>query len=252
MTIWTLKASCSGQARLRLFCFPYSGAGASIWRLWPDALAPVIDVIPVQLPGRENRLREKPATSFADLLPEIERLLLEKPDVPYAVMGHSMGAHLAFALVEHMSQRGLTLPIHAVLSGRRPIHIAPQPPVSHLPDDIFVRTIMDKYGDGNLDPDLLQLMLPTLRADLRMTETWPAPASTEYPVDLTVLGGDNDPWVDPATLDAWHDYFSGDCTTHLFPGGHFFVHEQSEEVIRVVRDRLLASLEDQNERPAAP
>lgn len=242
MNRWILKETRNPEAKLRLFCFPYSGAGASVWRQWPDALAPDIDVVTVQLPGRETRLKEPPATSFDDLLPAISELIDERQDKPYALMGHSMGAHLAFATMVTREKAGRSLPLHVVMSGRRPVHIGEQPTISHLPDEEFLDIIRSRHGSAELDEGLMRFMLPALKADLRMTESWPVPEVQAYPVTLSVVGGLDDDWVPNDSLGRWHDYFSNDGTPHLFPGDHFFLLSHFAELSAYVRKELLAAV----------
>lgn len=242
MSPWILRESRNAEARLRLFMFPYSGAGASVWRQWPDALAPQIDVVTVQLPGRETRLREPPANHFDMVLPSINALIDERHDLPFALMGHSMGAHLAFAVMVSRAEQHKTLPAHVILSGRRPVHIGEQPTLSHLPDEQFLDVIRSRHGSAELDEGLMRFMLPTLKADLQMTESWRVPEVRQYPVLATVIGALDDDWVPSNTLGRWYDYFQNEEEPRLFKGDHFFLLHAVDTLSAYVRNELLASL----------
>ncbi len=239
ITPWILKESHHNDAQIRLFCFPYSGGGASIWRGWHEALAPYINVVSVQLPGRENRIKEPPAQSFDELLGPLQSLIQGYTDIPFALLGHSMGAHLAFALTDHFNRIGVALPSHLIISGRRPVHLPAPPKVSILSDKDLADTIRARQGSSALYDDLLEMMLPTIRADLQSTEHWPAPPPTKFPVHLTTMGGTDDPWADAEQLTHWYDYFPQRQTPKIFPGDHFFIHQHTAEIQDYIKKTLL-------------
>ncbi|HEY4595173.1 MAG TPA: alpha/beta fold hydrolase, partial [Thermoanaerobaculia bacterium] len=81
-----------------MFCFPYAGGGASTYRGWGASLSSDLEVCPVQLPGRESRLREPALTSTESMVPAIADALAPYLNLPFVLFGHSMGAAIAFAL----------------------------------------------------------------------------------------------------------------------------------------------------------
>jgi len=162
---------------LRLFCFPYAGAGASAYRLWPIALPEYVEVCPIQLPGRETRLKEPPYTrldvAVESLTGEVGPLL----DRPFVLFGHSMGALLAFEFARQARRQFGLVPHWLFASGR----IAPQlalrdQALSGLPDAQFINVLRYRYnGIPELvleNPDLLAYFLPVLRADITMLESY--------------------------------------------------------------------------------
>src|SRR3954447_1958571 len=120
--VWLPYTEPSQQARLRLFCFPYAGGAASIFRSWADDLPPEIEVCPIQLPGREGRFREAPFTRLAPLVDALTLALLPHLNVPYALFGHSLGALISFELVRRLQRQNVARPAHLFVSG----HNAPQ------------------------------------------------------------------------------------------------------------------------------
>lgn len=139
---WVAGSRSNAEARLRLFCFPYAGGGASIYRDWTAALPPVVEVYPVQLPGRQSRLHELPFTRMSLLVPELVEGLQPYLDRPFAFWGHSMGALISFELARHLSHENRPGPLHLFVSGYR----APQlprlePPIHQLPEEAFIHEL---------------------------------------------------------------------------------------------------------------
>ena len=122
---WIFGVRPNTQARLRLFCFPHAGGGASFFRSWIGTLPPDIEVCPVQLPGRENRLKERPFNQYTLLIQALAQALRPYLTVPFAFFGHSMGALVSFGLARQLRQQNEPLPVHLFASAYR----APQIPV---------------------------------------------------------------------------------------------------------------------------
>jgi len=234
-------------ARLRLYAFPFAGGGASIYFPWSTALAPDIEVWAVRLPGRETRLREPALTSFDDAIAALEREVAPLLRPPYSFFGHSLGALIAFRFAQTLRRRALPLPKALIVSGARaPDRPQSDPKIGHLPDAAFWSELRDRY-DGIppavlAHPELRELVLPTLRADLRLCEDYRYEPAPPLPCSLTALGGTADPVVSTDDLAAWRPHTSSAFECRLFAGNHFFLQSSSAAVLDTVRRCALESV----------
>jgi surfactin synthase thioesterase subunit len=234
------------RARLRLFCLPHAGAGASAYRDWVGPLHEHgIAVCPVQLPGRENRFGETPHRSVGSLVDALAAAgLADELDRPYAVFGHSMGAVLAYEWVRSLHRLGGPLPAHLVVSGRIAPQLSdPRGRLHDLPDAELVARVTALGGVPAAllaEPELFAFQLPSLRADLAVNETYRHVPGPQLPVPLTALGGTADPKVDEAELREWAACTSARFRSVLLPGGHFFVQESRAAVLRLLGEVLSA------------
>src|SRR5262245_53203055 len=122
------------RVRMRLFCFPYAGAGAAVFRDWPRWFPPEIEICPVALRGRDSRWQEPPIDRMAVLVERLATELLPFLDMPYALVGHSMGGIVAFELARHLQWNRGQGPVHLIVSAARAPQIPdPEPPYSVLP-----------------------------------------------------------------------------------------------------------------------
>src|SRR5258708_4217985 len=161
-------------ARLRLFCLPHAGGGASVFHPWSRILPREIQVCPIQLPGRENRLRERPATDLTVLVRQLADAVAPYLDLPFAIFGHSMGTALGFELARELRRRGLATPRHLVMSGGRAPHLRPTlPPLAALADPMFMEAVQERYGrfadEGPPGAGLLARIVPIPRAEAGLT-----------------------------------------------------------------------------------
>lgn len=249
-TPWLARFAPRPAAALRLFCFSYAGGGAAVYRPWALALPPAVDVAAVVLPGREGRLREAQLHNMSDLLAALVPALLPYLDLPFALSGHSMGALVAYELTQELRRRGAPAPRQLLLSGRRAPHLPePDPPIHHLADDAFVAEIQRRYN--GIPPEVLQyrelldLLLPSLRADMAVIETHRPHERVEPPVrfagPVSVFGGLDDPRATRCELEGWQDYTEASLVLRQFPGGHFyFSHARTRDALI---DAIAADLE---------
>ncbi|MGX9883183.1 thioesterase II family protein [Streptomyces sp. NPDC002276] len=231
---------------IQLFCLPHAGAGASAYRDWPELLAPGIEAIPVQLPGRESRHREPARRSAAQLVAELSGPLAGRAGRDFALFGHSMGALLSYELAHALTELGKP-PRHLFVSGLGGPHLPFAGPVLHeKTDDELVEAVAEMEGTAPevlAQPELMQLLLPLLRADLTVWETYvPRPTSLlKVSVPITALGGRHDPGVSLDRLNAWEELTSADFHVEVFEGGHFFHYGAYDEVATIIKKRLLDS-----------
>lgn len=222
-------------ALIRLFCFPFAGGAASVYREWQTSLPQFVEVCPVQPPGRETRLAERPRAQLSTLIEELSVNLAPLLDKPYALFGHSMGALIAFEFARASRRRGFAPPMHLFASGRRAPHVPPNKPHLHrLPDPEFLGRIRDYNGTPEevlASAELMAILLPVLRADFTMIETHHYVEEPPLPCDLSVLGGVDDAESADGRLEAWARHAAGRFRLRLFPGGHFFPIDSRAEVL---------------------
>ncbi|HZR97739.1 MAG TPA: alpha/beta fold hydrolase [Chloroflexota bacterium] len=231
------------EPRLRLFCLPHAGGGASLFRGWADALPAAVEVCPVQLPGRENRLREPLYTALPPLAAALATALGPWLDRPFALFGHSMGAWIAFALARELRQRYGIAPAQLLVSGRRAPHLpARQPPIHDLPEPRFLTALRDRYNglpDVILqEPELLEIYLPIVRADMRLVETFTCATDAPLACPIAAFGGTEDRMVSRDELAAWSDHTARQFTLQMFDGGHFFVQTARPALLAAVSSIL--------------
>jgi surfactin synthase thioesterase subunit len=226
------------QAHLRLFCFPYAGGGASIFRTWGDSLPAEIQVCPIQLPGREDRLGEAALTRLSTLIKTLLPLLKPELDVPFALFGHSLGGLVCFELVRELRKQGLPLPAHLLISGCRPPQTPDQsPPIHRLADHQFIEALHRLNGTPEevlQNTELMQLLLPGLRADFALLETYFYATQPPLACPISVFGGLEDTQVTPDQLKGWQEQTEADFSLTLLPGDHFFLRQSKNELLSAI------------------
>jgi medium-chain acyl-[acyl-carrier-protein] hydrolase len=241
--IWLHCAQPRPQARIRLLCFPFAGGGAASFRTWSNYFPPEVEVCTVQLPGRDDRMREKPISDLAVLVEALAAGMASGFKTPFAFFGHSMGALIAYELTRLLRRKGEVLPERLFVSARRAPHLpASEPPCHQLPDDAFVNTLVTRYNGIPkailAEPELMQLFLPTLRADFTLLETYRYIPEAPISQPITIFGGTNDQLVSRDELSAWKDLTTGPTDVHMMPGSHFFLQTSQAAVLRIVAGLL--------------
>ncbi|MGQ0719760.1 MAG: thioesterase II family protein [Pseudonocardiales bacterium] len=238
---WVQVSRPRPAARLRLICLPAAGGGASRYRDWSAHLPDDVEVVSVQLPGRENRFNESPIESMEQLAGPLLDGLAGYLTPPFALFGHSMGALIAFELIRRMRPRGVA-PVHLFASGCRAPHLPSRLPDRHtLPDPEFLAAVGEL---GGIPPELLaesqflDTMLPMLRSDCTLVETYVCRPQAPLSCPVSVFGGLGDGEVLPEDVRAWSRHTTGPFRVHLLPGDHFFVNSARPDLLRLVVSAL--------------
>lgn len=218
-TPWLVNWKPNRSAVLRLFCFPYAGGGDSIFRSWQQSLSDTIEVCPVQLPGRGSRIAEPPCADMNQLVRCAAQALAPYLDKPFALFGHSMGALIAFELARHMRRESSAQPVHLFVSGR------PSPQTISDPSDLdqLDSELPEMLQREIRNPELRELVLPVLRADLALCKSYIYTPETPFLFPITAFGGLDDHGVARHSLEGWREHTTGPFVLRMLPGDHFFL-----------------------------
>lgn len=240
--LWVAAPRAAGAAKLRLFCFPYSGAPATAFFPWAEVMPDSVHVCPVQLPGHGSRLGEPLVDRLNPLVERVAEGLAPAFDRPFAFFGHSMGALVAFELARRLRRDGKPQPVHLFVSGHGAARLPDRnPPLHPLPEGEFVARVRELNGtpDQVLEhPELRQIVVPILRADFAVCETYEYHADTPLACGITALGGLGDPYVTRADLDGWREETSGPFSVRVFPGDHFYLNTARHFLLQVLAREL--------------
>ena len=234
---WLRCVAPQPAARVRLICLPHAGGAASGYATWGARLAPFAEVHAVQYPGREERHGEPFATSVDELADGVAGALAALVPGRYALFGHSLGATVA----HEVARRAHQPPEHLVVSGRLP---PPElrPGTVHLRDDSGLLDELTELGgtaNGLLDdPEMRALVLPRVRADYRVAETYRHRPGPPLRVPVTAVIGDADPRVDEPRARRWAETTAAGFELAVLPGDHFYLTDQREPLLALLR-RLL-------------
>ena len=230
------------DAQIRLLTIPFAGAGSIVFRPWKDLVPHEIELCAVEFPGRWRRADQPLKRRISDLAEGLYASVnagLE--DKPWALFGHSLGALVGFEFLRLVRKRQSHLPVHFFASGRRAPHLeteADARDLYKLDDSALVEAIDQRYG--GMDPrikanqDLLDLLIPILRADFEAFGTYCHQTDDPLPVPITTFGGSEDPVLPEGSLDAWQRHTSKDFRVLWHPGDHFFFQKQPQPLIKQI------------------
>lgn len=232
------------QARLRLYCFPFAGGGPSIFASWRSQLAPDVAVCPLQLPGREARLRESPIPEIPGLVTALANAIDSRLDSPYVFLGCSFGALLAYELTRELRHRGRPLPLRLIVVSHSAPGWSRLPTMSHLSDADFIAALQSRYeaipAAILADPEVLGMFLPVLRADFMALETYRHSPEAALPLPIDAWYGSLDQTLTRDGVAAWASHTTGSFALHELPAGHFF--QRDPRLIQHLRRQLAEEL----------
>jgi surfactin synthase thioesterase subunit len=223
-----------------MFCFPYAGGSATVFREWVGAFGDSIEVVPVELPGHGSRLGEPALRDVRAVAAGAAEALFPYLDRPFAVFGHSYGALVGFEIVQALSNAGRP-PACLFSSGSRAPQLPAQRRLAALPNDALIEALWELNGTPSEildDRHLIELVLPIVRADLAADEAYIAAAGTTVKCPVMALGGRNDPAVTRGAVASWAGVTRAEFNQRMLPGDHFFLHASRPLVVALVRQEL--------------
>jgi len=232
------------DARIRLYCIPYAGGGASVYREWQDKLPSIVEVQAIQLPGRENRLMDEPFSDSREAAKAVADAIAPDLDRTYAVFGHSMGALVGFELLRELERRGAPTASHFFASAFRAPQVEnPDSALHELPDAELLDELDRRYdaipAAARESQELLELIMPGVRADTAVCDSYAYRAGDPLACPITALGGEADAIVSPELIELWREQTSAAFEFTLFPGDHFYLQPGQDQLLELVSRKLL-------------
>lgn len=225
---------------IRLFCLPYAGGSTRVFADWDRALPPWLDVVPLEPPGRGHRFDEPVTDDKAAVVAGLCETALSGLDRPYAVFGHSLGAFLGFELIVALQRLGRPAG-HFFASGAGAPHLPTRNPAPRLHDD-QLRAHIAKLGGTPpeliANDELMELMLPVLRADFTLADTYCPPPGALLDCPMTAFCGDRDDEAPAPDVLAWQRHTRSTCVVRMLAGDHFFVHSARDALLSLIVSAL--------------
>jgi medium-chain acyl-[acyl-carrier-protein] hydrolase len=233
------------KSKVRLFCFPYSGANATIYSSWADSLPGSIEICAIQYPGHGNRIGDRLRYHVDDLIESILPDVTTRLDIPYAFFGHSLGALVGYEISKKLPTQGSL--VHVFVSAHRAPQIPDPNPTLHNLDDL---TFLDRIVKlGGMEKELIQskelveIILPILKADFTICENYQFQDKYILDCPVSVFGGLEDLYISRNDLLAWKELTSRAFSLRMFPGDHFFIRKSQYYILQVIARELNQFLE---------
>ncbi len=224
---WLTSPRPLEEPAARLFCFPYAGGAASIYKPWVDLLPPSVEIQSVQLPGRPGRMNEATVDQISDLLQPLVEAIEPLTDVPFAFYGHSMGSLIAFEVTKRLADEFRLQPDRLFVAARRAPHMVSRNQTLHqqpLPKvREFLRSLRAVPNEVLDNDELMQLLLPALRADLKLDGLYEYTPGPGVPCPVVAFTGQDDQYVLRPEIAGWAMHAGGGFDLRIVPGDHFFM-----------------------------
>jgi acyl transferase domain-containing protein/surfactin synthase thioesterase subunit len=263
---WLVTVTTRRAARQRLFCFPFAGGGSAVFRDWGETLHPAIEVVAVEAPGRLARIRELPVGDIEDF---VDGLMAELPgmlDRPFAFFGHCLGGLTSYVTIRRLIQMGAPQPRHLFISGSRPpdelndhgpfeerltrdllalIDFRISLPPHMQPDNVFTEMIrhFEIVASEQMlsDPTLRDLMLPAIRAEFAMANSYRFHPEPAWDIPITCFAAKGDPYVARRHALGWGRFTNSRLQLFIRGGKHFAVREDRDFIHEVINREMLAA-----------
>lgn len=236
--IWYKTFKSNQKAQIRLFCFHHSGGAASSYYRWVEHISPNIELIAIQLPGREDRFSEPLINRFEDIIFHLLEGFHIYTEKPFFVFGHSLGALVGFEFVSAIRKRYSILPHYLIVSAARAPHLTyKRTSLSHLDDASLTEKLKVYNGiEDNIinNNDLLSLFLPIIRSDFQLIENYRYNSFKPFLCDILSLAGSDDHTVNCEDIRAWSAYTMGKFHYLSFSGEHFFLKNHQSTILQII------------------
>ncbi|MFH8371218.1 thioesterase II family protein [Streptomyces sp. NPDC018031] len=237
---WIRRFHPVDDAEVRVVCLPHAGGSAPFFFPFSAELAArKLDALSVQYPGRQDRRDEPAVDHLPDLVDRVFAVLRGWTDRPLVLMGHSMGAVIAFEVARRLEEAGDGVPLGLIVSGRRAPSRFREETV-HLRDDRgFLDEIRSLSGTSSSlldDEEMVRMILPALRADYKAIETHVPGPEPLLRCPVGVITGESDPRVTLDEASAWREHTTGAFHFRTFPGGHFYLNDHQAGVSEAIAE----------------
>ncbi|WP_447632543.1 thioesterase II family protein [Burkholderia metallica] len=209
---------------------------------WQNIIPSKFEICGVQLPGRGARYTEPQFKSFPSLIKTLADVIHTQDTLPFSFFGHSFGGLIAFEVARHLQKMGRRIPVHIFASGcGAPRYREISRNLHRLADDELVDTL--RHYDGT-PPDLLnnqelmELALPTIRADFLLASDYRYASAPPLELSLTALAGRTDELSNMKIIGGWAEEVTGEFDIQWFDGGHFFIESQREALLSFLISKL--------------
>ena len=233
------------RQRINLICLPFAGASIYSYRNITKHIADFINIIPVELPGRGQRISEPLLSDIHKIVDDAFLQIKMHINIPYAIYGHSMGTLMGFLLAKRILNENLPQPLHLFFSGRGGPSVQDKDKDIHaLPKKEFIKKLQEYEGSPQEilnDESIMEFFEPVLRADFKAISTYTYKKSTPFDIPITVMIGKTENTTYEEAI-KWQDETSKDISLRQLPGGHFFIYQHSQEIGKIFSSTLQDSL----------
>lgn len=221
---------------MRMFCFPHAGGTAQDYKKWIQYLPDGVELYAAQLPGRAERMSEDLCSDFNFLVNNLVTNILPLINVTYVFVGHSLGGIIAFEVAKAIRKLNYGLPDHLFIIGRTGPNIPEVNPTYDLADDDFIDYLRLQSGTHEQilgDRDVMKFFLPIIRNDMKLADTYHYWYQKDQPLPcpIHVFWGSEETNMKVDELEDWANETSGSFSIDQFDGHHFFLHEQTKNVV---------------------
>lgn len=229
-------------ADMTVIFFPFAGGSGNVFTQWQRHFSERISVRSIQLPGRGPRIKEPLIRSWPEMREALLGELRSVAERPFAFFGHSFGARLAYDIAVQLHRENRRLPDHLFVSAHRAPHLSKRgAPIAGLDDYRFIEEIRHLNGTPDQvieNRELMALMLPSLRADICLSENPPSENADPLPCPIVALAGRADKFVFPGEMLPWGQHTKSRFTFHEFDGDHFYLLKHPESISKIIENYI--------------
>lgn len=235
---WLITFKKNPQAKTRLFAFHHSGGGASTYFPWIKDLSPAVELIAIQLPGREGRFHEPLSNRIEDIVRNVSNEFAFYTDKPFFIFGHSLGALLSFEFAKFIRKTRSISPYYIIVSANKAPHIPLRRKSFSQLDIPSLKAELALYGGINKEildnEEFFNIFYPILMNDFSIFENYSYKNSQPFLCDMLALSGTQDQSVQKKEILAWARHIKGHFKHISFPGDHFFLKSNQIKILKII------------------